>query len=450
MIDTLKLLIKVSESQHQQIQSIAVKEDRWQWVQFNHGISEMRFRQYDGVMRTNSQSFHREIRWKVSDYWSEDARLIVEFSVPKYWYGHNIHLLYNWFNALEEFRKELNQYLQLDGENELPPVGDWELARADVCYAWKLPSQERAKEFLNALKGIKFPWKQRILYTDTILFPGATYSLKFYLKLPEFKKHDLRTLIKQKASLEWINYLEHLADGVLRVEATLRKLYLKRAEIHTVSDLVSQKTQIFWQDEVPETEEQKLAFLHAVSLYAYWKVTGKQELDFNQDVPLQDGQLLECSKGELELDGRRYEIPALRAIYRRTDQTVYILQTLLEKFIGAAPMRTVDKVRAVLLEHYKPVKAGRLIGFWLYVQRFGTEEAKNIFGENSYYVSKRDLKKAGVSLVEPPKPTSSSTVPADFFEQFRLAIPSDFVVNKFDVDRDSPKIVRFPEREQAQ
>lgn len=450
MIDTLKLLIQLSQQQHERIHYAEAQKDRWQWAQFNPMYSALRLHKFDGLMKTDSQSFHREIRYTVPHEWKEDSCLVVEFSVPKFWYGHNIFLLYDWFNALQEFRQQFNQQLELQGELELPALEEWKLARVDVCYAWRFPTQDLAKGFLNSLKTIKFPWKEPTIYRESILFRGASYSLKFYLKLPEFKKHDQKELIRQKASLEWINYLEKEAEGVLRVEATLRWLYLKRNNIVTVADLISDKCEFLWEDEQPKTEEEEAIIALAIKVFRHHEMTGDEKYDWDDpNIPF---EAVGFSHPNLLIEDIHLgaNIPKFKGIYRRVQTPAFVLQKLLHKYLGDAAMRTVDKVKAALLEHYKPVKAGRLTSFWLYIQQFGSEEAKNIFGKDSFYDSKADLKKAGVSLVEPPKPTASSVVPTEFFNDFRFAVPSQYVVNPLDVDRDTPKIIRFPELPNAQ
>jgi hypothetical protein len=105
-------------------------------------------------------------------------------------------------------------------------------------------------------------------------------------------------------------------------------------------------------------------------------------------------------------------------------------------------MLQADQVESKLLEAYKPVKAARLMSFWLYVQRFGSARAKEAFGKNSYYVSKGDMKKAGITLLEPP--TGNVTVlEADFLRRFRMQIPSDDVTNQYDDHRDTVNVLNF-------
>jgi hypothetical protein len=104
-------------------------------------------------------------------------------------------------------------------------------------------------------------------------------------------------------------------------------------------------------------------------------------------------------------------------------------------------MQTVDEVEAKLASVYKPVKATRLTGLWLYVQKFGTAKAKATLGDRPYYRAKADLKKAGVSLVEPP--SNVIHVDRDFFQNFRFEVPSRFVTNRVDNFRNSENLLNL-------
>jgi hypothetical protein len=130
-------------------------------------------------------------------------------------------------------------------------------------------------------------------------------------------------------------------------------------------------------------------------------------------------------------------------ILRKTDRPTAILQYLLTKFLGVNPgMQHTDEVEALLNDAFKPVKAARLMGMWLYVQRFGTDRAKEAFGHNSYYVARRDMKKAGVSLIEPPK--NVVRLEPKFWDKFKVQVPSEFVVNKVDDFRNSGNVLNLP------
>lgn len=451
MLDTLKVGIPLTKSQHRRIQSIAAKSDRWQWVQCQQSTGELRFRQFSGLASTDGYSYHRELRWDIPVSYFSDCRLLLEFSVPKYWYGQNIHLLYDFQEALRELKTLLDRQFQLRSKAKLPDVQTWHVLRADCCYAWRFPSQRMAQQFLNSLKRHHFPRKQPVIRPDSLFFQGNTFSVKVYLKLPEFKAHDRKELLKAEASLEWINLCEDLADGVLRFEVTMRYRYLKLKGIRTIADLVQTSFTAQWVEGTePEDEEVRMAAIFATtSLYLHQKgvdlslllETGM--LDNANSHPMYDGLTISAPRCQLDFNGRLFEFEPQKIVYKKQDRLTKLLQYFLMKLIGCdAAMLQVDQVESKLLEFYKPVKAARLVSFWLYVQRFGTAKAKEVFGKNSYYVAIADMKKAGVTLLEPP--TGNVTVlEADFYRRFRMQIPSEDVTNQYDDHRNSLSVLNF-------
>lgn len=398
----------------------------------NPSTGELLFRRTKGGLRTDGESYHRELRWDIPhDYIDRDCRLLIEFSVPKYWYGNNIHLLYDFAQALRHLKSSLETQFELKGKARLPDVMTWQVLRADLCYAWRFTSQELAQRYLDSLKRLHYPRKRPTYYPTAILFAGHTYSFKVYLKFPEFKSHDRKELLKAKASLEWINHLEALAYGVLRAEATLRQKYLKRNGIETVSDLVEPVVLIEWHED--QTKHPYHPKLSVDSFLAHQEELG---------VRLEDGTVLTMPPvqvGYFDENGKiaAYPHPGGDFTLRKLDRTVVILKRLLVKFIGEnAGMQQADQVETKLMGAYKPIKAARLMSFWLYIQRFGSEKAKEMFGSRNYYYCKSDLKKAGVSLAEPPKVT-------DEMQDFKLEIPSRFVTNRVDDFRDHSNILNF-------
>lgn len=450
MIDTLKLGIPLTQKQFERIHGIAFSANRPQWALFYPDTGELRLRRVSGLLNADQESFHREIRWDVSPtYRAGEAFLIVELSLPKFWYGHNIHLLYDFVAALERLKNLLDNQFNLKTSGRLPKVWKWEVYRVDCCYAWRVPSQAIAQQLLDSLKHIHFPRKRPIIYPTAILFAGTTYSLKFYLKLPEFKTHDLKALIKANAPLEWVNHLESKAEGVMRCEATLRRKYLDRQNIRTVADLTRPLVQMeFEKDAYPEDCNLGLV-IDAIVGYQ----TSELDLDSSFDLweVIQDGQRLNAPEGyEIWVADPRinngetftYRHTGAGFLVRKRDNPTAILEYLLEKFLGEnRGMQHVDEVEAKLMEAYKPVKAARLVSMWLYVQRFGTQKAKEVFGHNSYYVAKRDMKKAGVSLVEPPK--NVIRMERDFWQSFQLEIPSPHATNHHDDFRESDNLLNF-------
>lgn len=451
MLDTLKVGIPLTKSQYRRIQSVAAKSDRWQWVQLQQATGELRFRQYSGLAATDGYSYHRELRWDIPVTYASDSRLLIEFSVPKYWYGQNIRLLYDFPKALRELKSTLERQFGLRGKGKLPDVLTWLTLRVDCCYAWQFPSQQMAQRFLNSLKRLHFPRKQPVIRPDSLFFQGNTYSVKVYLKLPEFKAHDRKELLKENALLEWVNLCEDLAEGVLRFEATLRYRYLKRQGITTIADLVQTSFTVQWVEGTePDDEGERIAAIFAVTaLYLHQKGVDLAKFMETGSVddallhPMYDGLTLSAPACQLDFNGKLFEFESQKIVYRKRDKLTELLQYFLSKLIGSdASMLQVDQIESKLLEIYKPVKAARLVAFWLYVQRFGTAKAKEVFGEQPYYYNKREMKKAGVTLLEPP--TGNVTVlEADFLRRFRMQIPSEDVTNPYDDHRDSINVLNY-------
>lgn len=446
MIDTIKVGIPLNFAQHRKILSIAKDSDRWQWVQVNRSLGELRFIKESGLLTTDHYSYHRELKWDVSATYSEDCKLFLEFSVPKYWYGHNIHLLYDFVGALSSLKSALERLFSFKGKNKLPDPSTWHLYRLDICYAWRLPSQMAAQEYLDSLKHLHYPRKRPVIYPTSIVFQGTTYTVKFYLKRPEFEKHDGRELVKAGAELEWVNYLESLADGVLRCEATLRRKYLKVAKLLTVGDLLQPLKRLHWDDAVVQASDGLPSQLLMVLVLSGWSQLNGIDLSYNLEngieTPLRDGQYFSMPPCDVPLGDIAYHHPGGGFTYREENRLVVLLNGFIQKFIGGgARMQEANEVRAKLLESYKPVKAARLISVWLYVQRFGSESAKQTFGDNSYYRAKRELKQAGISLIENRK--SITVVDESFFKEFNLSVPSEHVTNAHDDFRDSGNILNF-------
>lgn len=430
MFDTLKFAIPLTDKQYSRILSIALGSDREQWSLFNPTTGELRFRRLLGLAETDQQSFHREILWDIPGHYTPgDTFLTVEFSLPKFWYGHNIHLLYDPIRPLVRFKQLLEKQLTLT-RLKLPPVENWLLKRADLCYAWRCPHQQIAQAVLDSLKHLHYPRKKPHIFDSGIMFTGRAYSIKFYLKLQDFKCHDMPALLKDNASLEWVNYLEHKAQGVLRYEATLRSQYLKQKGITSINQLVapSFKASKFSLDtdliELENTES-KVALL--ISILRHGHESGNLKADEDSRVRLSHDQVLESPFGKA------------RVVIRTV--TEELLQYFLDKFVGDKGMQLVSEVEAKLNEAYKPIKAARLMSFWLYVQRFGSDKARDAFGKRTYYYSKSDLKKAGVSLVEQHE--NVIQLSPGFFQDFKLETPSQFVTNEYDDFRDGDNLLNF-------
>lgn len=499
MIDTLKLGIPLSKGQHSKLVKLALAEDKFQQVMFNPHTGETRFLYYRGLADTDSASYHREVRWDIpATYRQGETYLYVELSLPKYWYGHNIRLLYDWMLPLQSLKSDLEGYLHC----RFCPIEQWQLWRLDPCYAWNLGTFENAKAVLESLKRHKFPYKKAEIYEDSICFPGKTYSAKFYLKYPEFQVHDKPAMLKARASDDFVKHLEGMSHGVLRFEGTMRRKWLRRSDnVPTIGKLATSKIGYSLRGNWPECDNDAIAYILVIlsqyedrirgSLSTGMTLTekpGTYRLIYNDDdllgilpvsadsgpmqwgpSPLYNGHLPGIYTAPIEDDSEdptlgdadqsgHYEVREQDQDVIRSelvscdgsrsltileyDRSTEILRLLLDKFLGPHKgMNTFEQVESLLLEHYKPVKAARLASFWLYVQNAGSDRAKTVFGERSYYASKRDLKSAGVSLIELPKAEPGSN--AELLRDFRIEVPSRHVVNGYDDQRDSENLFNF-------
>lgn len=231
MIDTIRFRIKIPEDIYRKIREKAVEITK-----HDNGNGTT----YFNILHSNISvgSYSRKINIFVSD---QDT-LFLEFSIPKYYYGHNIFLLYpdKIQPCIDKIFRELVEYF-----GDFPNPIEWFIERLDLCYAWKLPSQETAQDILDVLRSYPFPRKKMSFYDTSLMAVGSTYSIKFYLKHPEFYKHDFKEILKNQSLMEYAHDLLNISEGVLRFEVTLRskalyKYFPKRLfEKITVQDLDS-------------------------------------------------------------------------------------------------------------------------------------------------------------------------------------------------------------------
>lgn len=451
MLDTLKVAIPLSRTQHKRIAKVASLRDVWTHALINQQTGDLVIRRYQGVAQADGESYHREIRFDFPPVWTEDARLWCEFSVTKLWYGHNIRLLYDWPQALRHFRDLLNRQFDLK-RCKLPEVETWEVWRADPCYAFQFPTQQTAQLYLDSLKRQRFPRKQPTINKSSIFFGGGTYSFKVYLKQPEFMAHDRRELLKQKASLEWVEYLERISEGILRVEATLRRKYLQRNGIKVVGDMIGNRKWLEWDSHYANNENfDELFSLMAITTWALHEegVDLSKFPNFDSETKLVDGRYYHAPDITVEFNDVIYQHPHGGYIYHDKPILIDRLRILMHKFLGGVQgMETADKLKSILMRHYKPTTASKLVAFWLYVQKFGSEEAKVCFGRDSFYYQRRQLKAAGVGLMEAHE--NIIKVDPEFFRTFKLDLPSEYASNRFDDFRNSGNLLNLrPDQTEA-
>lgn len=214
MVDTVKFQVRVDETTYKAIKGLSIAHIQKDYVKKQQ---EMRYMQTDVYI----PSYDYHITLKAFD--ETERRISFECSLPKLYFGENIGLLYcdQIVPALKQLWASLTAIFP-----DFPSYGLWFIERLDLCYAWRFPTQERAQILLNHLKLLTYPRKNKYIYQTALMFRGRHYTPKFYLKKPEFMRHDYTRLVKAGKE-EFANKLAGMSNGVLRFEITARKEQLK-------------------------------------------------------------------------------------------------------------------------------------------------------------------------------------------------------------------------------
>ena len=214
MIDTVKFLIPITDIKF--LDKIKTKLIRTRRENMHTG--ELKFVFYTGEVTVGSYS--RNVTMYLSE--SNPVGLFVEFSLPKQYYNNNIEMIqpFDVTLVLENFRNELCKNL----DEILPVLSEWVIYRLDICYNWTFESEEKCQSFADFIQRIDFPRKKKLTYDTSLMFKGSGYSIKFYLKGKEFKKHDFKDL--KKLDVKNANELQDWANRILRFEVEFKRVYL--------------------------------------------------------------------------------------------------------------------------------------------------------------------------------------------------------------------------------
>lgn len=239
MIDTIRFRLPLEPQLYE-----LFKKKSIQWSKKNNFTGETIFTTY----KTNVDlgSYDRSINLFLTDSEPDSARL--ELSIPKFEYGHNVKLIY--FDRFYKILDLLHSNIQnLFGY--CPPVDKWEILRLDICYAWKFQNNLVADSVLQIIKSYDYPRKHKTTYDTSIMLKGSWYSIKWYLKHPEYYVHDFKALLKKDP--DYAYQVESMSQGVLRFEITLRKKalqhYLEKRRIFASDlnyDIILQLLQTFF------------------------------------------------------------------------------------------------------------------------------------------------------------------------------------------------------------
>lgn len=184
--------------------------------------------------------------------------ILFNFSIPKYFYGHNIaqaiqnpneprfnFMMKSWDDIKELGYERLMTYINTFFDNEFPTVNVEEaliylkLKRLDFCYNQIFRSKNDAIEYLELQKTIKkkhlreqnqMAQQMYQVYATSIFYSNQDYSVKIYHKGSEYQKndkaeHERINKIKDRTVFD-TNYLQEISDRILRYEITIRPSYM--------------------------------------------------------------------------------------------------------------------------------------------------------------------------------------------------------------------------------
>jgi II/X family phage/plasmid replication protein len=161
-------------------------------------------------------SYSRTINVRAND---NPQGLFIEFSIPKYDKGNNVEMIYphDLETIMAKMYTELSNYLNY----ELPHFSEWVIYRLDVCYNWLFKDKDETQQAIDFIKRIDYPRKKKYVWDTSVMYKGSAYSIKFYVKGAEFKKHDFKK-IDEHTSYELLAW----AERIVRFEVNLKRNYL--------------------------------------------------------------------------------------------------------------------------------------------------------------------------------------------------------------------------------
>jgi len=147
--------------------------------------------------------------------------LMIEFSVPKVVHGSNVascspECITTAVNILYDvFSKHFSSF---------PRPEFWRVQRVDICWVWKFKTVNEVKKYIDYTKFLRYPRKNTHIYQTTTMYSGRSYTLRFYVKQPEYKKTDYKRLLKidEKLALKFLDD----SKNVIRFEVEVRKAEL--------------------------------------------------------------------------------------------------------------------------------------------------------------------------------------------------------------------------------
>jgi II/X family phage/plasmid replication protein len=216
MIDTCKFLIPIDL---QGYQALTEDCDIHSCIQ-----SKTKQKKYQIVkVPINIGSFSEERIIRIPHEFSPDSEnyAVLELSIPKYYFGHNVRMI-----TISQF-KEICKLIEKDLKETLGFVTNrdsWRIQRLDICYNWKLNSPQELENYITIFQNLEYPRKKKRPYDTSVMFVGSAYTVKFYDKHSEYLANSFNELKKSEEVLAYD--LIEFSESVLRFETELRKTQL--------------------------------------------------------------------------------------------------------------------------------------------------------------------------------------------------------------------------------
>lgn len=214
MIDTIKFLIPIQDPNLLLKLKGSLKRFRKEDLKTN----EVHFEFYSSQIELGS--YNRNVNIMSSN---QPQGFFVEFSVPKYLKGNNVEMIEpKELNiAIPKLYEELCKHM----EYKLPHFSTWSVYRLDVCYNWIFQNKDTATRAIDFIKLIDFPRKKKYIWDTSVMYKGRAYTIKFYLKGPEFRKNDFDIVYEKDE--DSAHKLLYWANRILRFEVGIRKNHLQ-------------------------------------------------------------------------------------------------------------------------------------------------------------------------------------------------------------------------------
>jgi len=180
-----------------------------------HKLGELTFKIFKDTITVGSFSYELNI------FVSSENRCTIEFSVPKFHNGHNLDDNNTDINAL--VRALLAIRLELDHYFTSPIIQQWEIMRVDESFYIDSSNPFEDMAFFQNLSMVR---KKRYVYDTSVMFVGASYSTKLYIKESEFLKHDFNKIAKRNINLA--HQLLKKSKNKIRIESSYRIQSLRR------------------------------------------------------------------------------------------------------------------------------------------------------------------------------------------------------------------------------